>query len=117
MISDQTTQTYALMVDCSVTSIVSVTMLDGVSQRYSRLPDLLTHCHIVASELNDPICHSDECQIGSFSSEATICNPHLDSTYYPPSTSETTDVRLTLSHCWANTTKIEISLDQLFLAI
>ena len=28
---------------------------------------------IVASELNDPICHSDECQIGSFSSEATVC--------------------------------------------
>ena len=28
--------------------------------------------YIVASELNDPICHSDECQIGSFSSEATI---------------------------------------------
>ena len=28
--------------------------------------------HIVVSELNDPICHSDECQIGSFSSEATI---------------------------------------------
>ena len=28
---------------------------------------------IVASELNDPICHSDECQIGSFSSEATKC--------------------------------------------
>ena len=27
---------------------------------------------IVASELKDPICHSDECQIGSFSSEATI---------------------------------------------
>ena len=26
---------------------------------------------IVASELKDPICHSDECQIGSFSSEAT----------------------------------------------
>ena len=25
----------------------------------------------VASELKDPICHSDECQIGSFSSEAT----------------------------------------------
>ena len=30
--------------------------------------------HIVASELNDPICHSNECQIGSFSSEATTCN-------------------------------------------
>ena len=29
--------------------------------------------HIVASKLKDPICHSDECQIGSFSSEATIC--------------------------------------------
>ena len=28
--------------------------------------------HIVASELKDPICHSNECQIGSFSSEATI---------------------------------------------
>ena len=27
----------------------------------------------VASELKDPICHSDECQIGSFSSEATKC--------------------------------------------
>ena len=29
---------------------------------------------IVASELKDPICHSDECQIGSFSSEATKCS-------------------------------------------
>ena len=29
--------------------------------------------YFVASELKDPICHSDECQIGSFSSEATIC--------------------------------------------
>ena len=28
--------------------------------------------YLVASELKDPICHSDECQIGSFSSEATI---------------------------------------------
>ena len=28
--------------------------------------------NIVASELKDPICHSNECQIGSFSSEATI---------------------------------------------
>ena len=31
--------------------------------------------HFVASELKDPICHSDECQIGSFSSEATIYLP------------------------------------------
>ena len=29
--------------------------------------------HIVASELKDPICHSNECQIGFFSSEATTC--------------------------------------------
>ena len=28
--------------------------------------------HIVASELKDPICHSDECQIGFFSTEETI---------------------------------------------
>ena len=34
--------------------------------------------HIVASELKNPICHSNECQIGSFSSEATIC-----CIYYP----------------------------------
>ena len=27
----------------------------------------------VESVLKDPICHSDECQIGSFSSEATRC--------------------------------------------
>ena len=30
--------------------------------------------HIVASELKDPICHSNKCQIASFSSEATICS-------------------------------------------
>ena len=33
---------------------------------------LLRSISPVASELKDPICHSDECQIGSFSSEATI---------------------------------------------
>ena len=33
---------------------------------------------IVASELNDPICHSNECQIGSFSSEATRCVLDVD---------------------------------------
>ena len=37
--------------------------------------------HTVASELKDPICHSNECQIGSFSSEATI---HLLSSRQPP---------------------------------
>ena len=39
----------------------------------------LTTKHIVASELKDPICHSNECQIGSFSSEATIYNYDLGS--------------------------------------
>ena len=33
--------------------------------------------YIVASELKDLICHSNECQIGSFSSEATIYQPLL----------------------------------------
>ena len=32
----------------------------------------LRRIHVVASELKDPICHSNECQIGSFSSEATM---------------------------------------------
>ena len=27
---------------------------------------------VVASKLKDPICHSNECEIGSFSSEATM---------------------------------------------
>ena len=45
---------------------------------YGYVIDLVV-CHvnyitdIVASELKDPICHSNECQIGSFISEATIC--------------------------------------------
>ena len=30
--------------------------------------------HLVTSELKDPICHSNECQIGSFSSEVTDGN-------------------------------------------
>ena len=30
--------------------------------------------NFVASELKDPICHSDECQIAFFSSEATVCS-------------------------------------------
>ena len=36
--------------------------------------------HIVASELKDPICHSDECQIGSFSFEATTYSMRLSLT-------------------------------------
>ena len=35
--------------------------------------------HLVASELKDPIWHSSEWQIGSFSSEATICTSCMSS--------------------------------------
>ena len=38
--------------------------------------------HIVASELKDPICHSNECQIGSSSSEATYA--YLTRMQIPP---------------------------------
>ena len=38
---------------------------------------------IVASKLKDPICHSNECQIGSFSSEATKWGSHLCTVFYP----------------------------------
>ena len=38
--------------------------------------------YFAASELKDPICHSDECQIGSFSSEATICYIALSGEYH-----------------------------------
>ena len=37
--------------------------------------------HIIASELKDPIWHSLEWQIGSFSSEATIINYSILSDY------------------------------------
>ena len=53
-------------------------VVDGRSGQGGRLRQapLVIHFgesqYIVASELKDPICHSDECQIGSFSSEATI---------------------------------------------
>ena len=39
--------------------------------------------YIVASELKDPICHSDECQIGSFSSVAAIYT-YVQSGLYDP---------------------------------
>ena len=45
--------------------------VEFVQTRKSRLR------HFVASELKDPICHSNECQIGSFSSEATIYDDHF----------------------------------------
>ena len=38
--------------------------------------------HFVASELKHSICHSDECQIGSFSSEATIWSPWFIHKYF-----------------------------------
>ena len=47
------------------------------AQVYEHLCDLMetllnVRHLIVTSELNDPICHSNECQIGSFSSEAML---------------------------------------------
>ena len=46
-----------------------------LGQGRRRWPALIYHraYYIVASELKDPICHFNECQIGSFSSEPTIC--------------------------------------------
>ena len=52
--------------------------MDGDKRFFSQFDIIITvlvsfiQLHFVASELKDPICHSDECQIGSFSSEATI---------------------------------------------
>ena len=45
----------------------------GASSLMQFLMSACRVAYIVASELNDPICHSNECQIGSFSSEATTC--------------------------------------------
>ena len=42
----------------------------GYFARQEMTPEI-AHIHIVASELKDPIWHSLEWQIGSFSSEAT----------------------------------------------
>ena len=52
---------------------------DTLNRSVVSLCYMFTHrrIYIVASELNDPICHSNECQIGSFSSEATICAASL----------------------------------------
>ena len=48
-------------------------MIDNLITLHSYTEKFINATDIVASELKDPICHSDECQIGSFSSEATIC--------------------------------------------
>ena len=42
---------------------------------------LVVHTHFVASELKDPIWHSSEWQIGSFSSEPTTCSNELFNIY------------------------------------
>ena len=43
------------------------------AERHGAIHHNLGIDHFVASELKDPIWHSLEWQIGSFSSEATIC--------------------------------------------
>ena len=45
----------------------------GYTLEYCRNVRYYMHIYIAASELKDPIWHSLEWQIGSFSSEATIC--------------------------------------------
>ena len=37
----------------------------------------LNEKYVVASELNDPICLSNECQIGIFSSEASMYRQYI----------------------------------------
>ena len=67
-------QTYAKLKMNGIKYICTLLMHNRVSsvKSYENYFKVKTKRHIVASELNDPICHSDECQIGSFSSEATI---------------------------------------------
>ena len=61
-------------------------MVDRPMQQTRGMADTPLHIQeddqFVASELKDPICHSDECQIGSFSSEAT--NRYLGTVQIPP---------------------------------
>ena len=59
--------------------------------------------YIVASKLNDPICHSNECQIGSFSSEATIFFQHVQS--------DTKDLLIPSLHYYYYSTQLFIVLD------
>ena len=46
---------------------------DCISAGKNRNHHVIDERHLAASELKDPIWHSSEWQIGSFSSEATIC--------------------------------------------
>ena len=62
--------------------ILSVYSTGEVIQGHNENPAPLyitwpANAYIVASELKDPICHSNECQIGSFSAQATICVCHI----------------------------------------
>ena len=47
-------------------------LVHAVDYMLFNCPIIAGYIHIVASELKDPIWHSSEWQIGSFSSEATI---------------------------------------------
>ena len=58
---------------------------------------LNTYTYIVASELKDPIWHSLEWQIGSFSSEATICLRSLYKYFTLLVRGSTLDVRICMA--------------------
>ena len=63
--------------------------------------------YIVASELKDPICHSDECQIGSFSSDATICKLRTCNTKLPIDKGQYTHVPRERYYCTFRTSNLK----------
>ena len=71
-------------IDCSLQTHQNEQWLLG----FLRTIDMESRCwqHVVATELKDPICHSNECQIGSFSSAATMCISHIIFSHFHPST-------------------------------
>ena len=60
----------AVMAEKVMGGIIKILSRD-IDRMLKQQLSLYTNGHIVASELKDPICHSNECQIGSFSSVAT----------------------------------------------
>ena len=67
---------YGRKIEGHILSVHSYSMSDDNNARvefhFFAAPINGRRFNIVASALKDPICHSNECQIGSFSSEATI---------------------------------------------
>ena len=60
-----------MLVVVMVVVMMPITVDDDTSKNQKKVSTLNMILQIVASELKDPIFHSNECHIGSFSSEAT----------------------------------------------